>query len=91
MLVRRASATVDDQVRLKFNLIDEDGRGAGQPSNVQATGRFPPGERTLLLAGHIVFSFPGPGDYRLDVTADYEDSPTLYSYDVEIGPGPGSG
>ncbi len=89
MLVRRASGTAGEPIRLKFNLIDADGKSAGQPANVQATGRFAPGERTLLLAGHVVFSFPAPGDYRLDVTADAE-APSLYSYDIEIGPGPGS-
>jgi hypothetical protein len=90
MLVRRASGMGEDSIRLKFNLIDEDGRSAGKPSNVQATGRFASGEKTLLLAGHIVFSFPGPGDYRLDITADHEESATLYSYDIEIGPGAAS-
>ncbi len=90
MLVRRASRTGEDSIRLEFNLIDEDGRNAGKPSNVQATGRFSPGEKTLLLAGHVVFSFPAPGDYRLDITADREESATLYSYDIEVGPGGGS-
>jgi hypothetical protein len=89
MLVRRASGTTEEPIRLKFNLIDEDGRSAGKPANVQATGRFPPGAKALLLAGHIVFSFPAPGVYRLDITADHEASPTLYAYacDIEIGPG----
>jgi hypothetical protein len=88
MLVRRASGAVDDRIALKFNLIDEDGRNAGQPSNVRATGRFASGDRTLLLAGQILFSFPGPGDYRLDITADEEGSASLCSYDIEIGTGP---
>jgi hypothetical protein len=90
MLVRRASPTADDRITLRFNLIDEDGRSAGEPSAVRATGRFPPGDRTLLLAGQIRFSFPAPGDYRLDVTADEETSATLFAYDIEVGPGPES-
>jgi hypothetical protein len=87
MLVRRASGTADNAIALKFNLIDEDGRNAGKPSNVRVTGKFARGEKTLLLAGHVVFSFPAPGDYRLDITADHEESATLYSYDIEIGAG----
>jgi hypothetical protein len=87
MLVRRASGTGDDHIHLKFNLIDEDGRNTGKPANVQATGRFSRSEKTLLLAGHIAFSFPAPGDYRLDITAGHETSPTLYAYDIEVGSG----
>jgi hypothetical protein len=88
MLVRRASMSADDRIALKFNLIDEDGRNAGKPSNFRVAGKFANGDRTLLLAGQILFSFPSPGDYRLDITADDEESASLYSYDIEIGTGP---
>jgi hypothetical protein len=88
MLLRRASGADDDRITLRFNLIDEDGRSAGKPANVRATGRFAAGARTLLLAGRIRFLFPGPGDYRLDITADEGGSGSLYAYDIEIGAGP---
>jgi hypothetical protein len=88
LLVRRSSSTGDDEVRLRFNLIDEDGRDAGQPSQVRVAGTFPPGQRVLLLAGQILFSFPRPGDYRLDITAGEETSASLFAYDIEIGAGP---
>src|SRR5579885_3255671 len=88
MLVRRASQTADDRIALKFNLIDQDGRTAGKPANVRVTGRFARGDKTLLLEGHVLFSFPAPGEYRLDITADHEESASLYSYDIEIGAGP---
>jgi hypothetical protein len=88
MLVRRATGRTDDRIALKFNLIDPDGRNVGKPSNVRVTGKFPHSQKTFLLAGHVVFSFPGPGDYRLDITADQDQAASLYSYDIEIGTGP---
>jgi hypothetical protein len=89
MLVRRASETTDDRIALRFNLIDEDGRAAGQPADAHAAGKFAAGERTLLLAGRILFQFPAPGDYRLDITADQDGSATLFTYDIEIATGAG--
>lgn len=88
MLLRRASMEFEESLSLKFNLIDPDGQGTGSPSNTRATVRFPAGHKFLLLAGQILFSFPEPGEYRLDITADEETSGHLYSYDIEIGPGP---
>jgi hypothetical protein len=88
LLLRRARKTTDDTVDLKFNLIDPDGQSTGQPANARATGTFPAGHKSLILAGHILFSFPAPGDYRLDITVNEDVSANLYSYDLEIGPGP---
>jgi len=88
MLLRRSSKATEETLSLKFNLIDPDGQGAGSPSNTRATIQFPEGHKFLLLAGQILFSFPAPGDYRLDITADEETSAHLFSYDIEIGPGP---
>jgi len=88
MLLRRASKVYQETIHLKFNLINQDGQSVGKPSNTRATGNFPAGHKFLALAGHILFSFPAPGDYRLDITADEATSASLYSYDLEIGPGP---
>jgi len=88
MLLRRARKAAEETISLKFNLIDEDGQDVGSPSNAQATGQFPAGHKFLALAGQILFEFPAPGDYRLDITADEDISANLYSYDLEIGPGP---
>jgi hypothetical protein len=88
MLLRRGSKGPGETIRLKFNLIDPDGQGAGAPSNLKATGHFPAGHKFLALAGQVLFAFPTPGDYRLDITTDAEMSANLYSYDLEIGPGP---
>jgi hypothetical protein len=88
MLLRRASKGAGETIDLKFNLIDADGHSVGAPSNAKATGRFPAGHKYLALAGHILFAFPEPGSYRLDITADEDVSASLYSYDLEIGPGP---
>ncbi len=87
MLLRRASNGSDETVTLKFNLINQDGQSVGKPCNARASGRFPAGHKFLALSGHILFLFPGPGDYRLDITADEETSAHLFSYDIEIGPG----
>jgi hypothetical protein len=88
MLLRRASKGPQQPVTLKFNLINQDGQSVGKPSQVKATGLFPAGKKFLALSGHILFLFPAPGDYRLDITADEETSGHLYCYDIEIGPGP---
>ncbi len=87
MLLRRAGKGPEEEVTLKLNLIDQDGQSAGQPANARATGRFPAGAKFLALSGHILFAFPTPGDFRLDITADEETSAHLYSYDLEIGRG----
>lgn len=88
MLLRRASKQGEETISLKFNLINADGQNMGKPANTRATGQFPAGHKFLALAGHILFAFPAPGDYRLDITADEEMSASLYSYDLEIGPRP---
>jgi hypothetical protein len=88
MLLRRSNHAADETLSLKFNLIDPDGRDVGSPSNSRASVEFPAGHKFLLLAGQILFAFPAPGEYRLDITADEETSASLYSYDLEIGPGP---
>jgi hypothetical protein len=88
MLLRRASKGPRQTISLKFNLIDQDGQSVGKPCNAKASGRFPASHKFLALSGHIFFSFPGPGGYRLDITADEDTSANLYSYDIEIGPGP---
>jgi hypothetical protein len=87
LLLRRASRGAEQPVALRFNLIDEDGRPAGKPADFRATGHFPAGHGWLLLSGHILFSFPEPGEYRLDITAD-DLAGDLYSYEIEIGTGP---
>jgi hypothetical protein len=88
MLLHRSSRDAGETFTLRFNLIDPDGHQVGSPSNTQAVGSFPDGHKCLLLAGHILFAFPAPGDYRLDITADEEGTGHLYSYDIEVGPGP---
>lgn len=85
LLLRRPSVEAGDEITLRFNLIDEDGRQVGSPSNVEAAGRFPGGHRNLLLAGQIAFTFPAAGDYRLDITADGDQ---LHGYNLEIGARP---
>jgi hypothetical protein len=89
LLLHRPSADVGETFTLRFNLIDEDGRQVGSPADAQARGAFPAGRKCLLLAGHILFAFPAPGEYRLDITADEEGAGHLYSYNLEIGPGSG--
>jgi len=91
LLLRRASKANAETITLKFNLINQDGQSVGKPNNAKAAGQFPAGHKFLALSGHILFSFPGPGDYRLDITADEETLSNLYSYDLEIGPGPPTG
>jgi len=84
MLLRRAHRDGEERVMLRFSLVDMDGRSCGSPQSFSATGVFPSGFRFMTLAGKIQFSFPGMGDYRLDITADEHELSSTYHYDIEI-------
>jgi hypothetical protein len=88
MLIRRPDRGAEKAVTLRFNLIDQDGNPTGDPRNIKAIGSFPTGHMFINLRGTIEFSFPGIGDYRLDITADEETIPFLYQYDIEITESP---
>jgi hypothetical protein len=88
LLLRREARGHDEPATLLFNLIDQDGRPAGAPANFSATTVFPAGHRFFNISGSIEISVPGPGDYRLDVTAADQPEPFTYQYGIEITPGP---
>jgi hypothetical protein len=83
MLLRRENRDIDEQCSLRVDLVDVDGRPAGQPSNFKVHAVFPAGERFFQLWGDVAFEIPSQGDYRLDITADEEGRPFLYSYNIE--------
>lgn len=84
MLLRRESRGGEQIYSLNFNLIGNDGFSAGEPGNSFSKGIFPAGFRFMHLLGKIHFSFPQPGDYRLDITADEESAPFTFQYNIEI-------
>ena len=84
MLLRRASRGPEEPVTLRFRLVDEDGDSTGNPQNFITKGSFPEGHRFWVVAGTIKFSFPGYGDYRLDIRADEHKMGSLFQYDIEI-------
>ena len=83
MLVRRQRTNTAEQFSLRVDLVDNDGKSAGRPQNFKAAGTFPQGEMFLHFYGSVEFEIPAPGDYRLDITADEEGRPFLYSYNIE--------
>ncbi|HEV3257949.1 MAG TPA: hypothetical protein VG013_13770 [Gemmataceae bacterium] len=84
VLLRREATFGDAPLSLRFDLVDEDGRPAGQPRRVLAEGVFPDGYRFFSLMAQIAFEFPKPGSYRLDVTVDQEFAGNVYSYNIDI-------
>jgi hypothetical protein len=83
MLLRRQRCDINEQCSLRVDLVDDDGRPAGQPVNFKARAEFPAGEKFFHFFGTVAFEIPSPGDYRLDITADEEGRPFLYSYNIE--------
>ena len=84
MLLRRQQKDGDEQITLRFDLVDQDGRNIGQPENFKAAGIFPSGHGFLTLTGHIGMMFPKAGEYRLDITADEDKLATVYAYNIEV-------
>jgi hypothetical protein len=54
--------------------VDEDGRPAGLPRCGLSEAVFADRNRFLYVVGDILFEFPGPGRYRLDITSDQQVS-----------------
>jgi hypothetical protein len=84
MLLRRIQRQGDENITLRFDLVDFDGRNIGQPKNVSAAGIIPNGHRFMTLTGHIHFEFPFPGEYSLDITADEHKLPSVYRYSIDV-------
>jgi hypothetical protein len=83
MLLRRDHRGYDENFSLRFDLVDADGRPAGQPAGFKHTAVFPAGARFFHYYGDVSFDIPAPGDYRLDITADEEGTPFVYAYNIE--------
>jgi hypothetical protein len=84
MLLRRGTRGEAEQISLRFDLVDEDGKRVGEPSNLRVTGEFPKGAMFMHQHGRIHFSLPAPGDYRLDITADEEKLGSVFQYNIEV-------
>jgi hypothetical protein len=83
LLLRRQRGDIDEQCNLRVDLVDTDGRLAGQPVNFKVRAEFPAGAKFFHFYGIVDFEIPTQGDYRLDITADEEGRPFLYSYNIE--------
>jgi hypothetical protein len=86
MLLRRESSFGETPVSLRFVLVDEDGRQAGQPRGQVVKSVFPDGHRFFSLMGNIDFEFPAPGRYRLDITVDEELAGNVFTYNIDLLP-----
>ena len=88
LLLRRASRSHDEEITLRFNLLDQDGRTIGLPKEFVGRGVFPKEHKFMTLSGKIEFLFPADGDYSLSIVADEEKLPSTYTYDIEVTSGP---
>jgi hypothetical protein len=84
MSIRRETRGPEQTISLRFNLINSDGFTIGEPRNIKVGSTFPAGFMFKNFHGTIHFSFPAPGDYRLDITADEEINPFTFQYNIEI-------
>jgi len=84
MVLRRQNKDTDEPITFRLCLVDVDGRPIGSPNNLVVEGVFPKGKKLWKLRGIIPFNFPKPGDYRLDITADENKIPSMYSYCIEV-------
>jgi hypothetical protein len=84
ILLRREGRSAQTPFTLRLDLVDEDGKPAGQPRHGLIDGTFPAGPRFFLLMGKIDLEFPRPGSYRLDITVDQELAGNVFSYDLDI-------
>jgi hypothetical protein len=84
ILVRRDDRSTEQFTTLRFNLIDSDGLPAGEPDGETCERTFKVGEMFMHMEGEIGFSFPKPGDYRLDITINEAVNPATYQYNIEI-------
>jgi hypothetical protein len=87
ILLRRGHRDYDEQCSLRFDLVDTDGRAAGMPAGAKADLVFQKGNKFMHFNGNVTFEIPGPGDYRLDITADEEGRPFIYAYNIEATEG----
>lgn len=86
MVLRRQNPDADEPITIRFTLVDADGRPTGRPRDLVVEGVFPKGMKHWKWRGMIPFMFPGPGDYRLDITADENKIPSMYSYCIQVVP-----
>jgi hypothetical protein len=84
ILLRRESDRGHAPFRLRFDLVDEDGRAAGKPRQVVNEFNFPDGARFFCLTTVLPFEFPRPGRYRLDVVVDDGFSVHTYPYNIDF-------
>jgi hypothetical protein len=84
IMLGRESDVGDVPFTLRLNLVDEDGRNAGQPRQMLVKGMFPNGVSQAKLMAKIDFEFPKIGKYRLDLTADEGLTGEVYHYDIRI-------
>lgn len=84
MLVHRNVSAAEEEITLKFNLINSDGQAVGTPSNLKVAGSFPANHKFMNIVGMIELLFPDAGEYRLDITADEEKLPSIFSYSILV-------
>ena len=84
MLIRRESRDFDEEVTLRLNCVDIDGRILPVPGNIFIKGSLLKGSLFADLTGSISFEIPKAGIYRIDITADENKIPSVYNYTIEV-------
>lgn len=84
LVLRRENTSGEALVRLRFDLVDEDGKPTGLPRRWEAKAAFADENRLLYIMAKLAFEFPRPGRYRLDITnADAPDG-SVYQYAIDV-------
>jgi hypothetical protein len=87
LLLRREVFDEEASFKLRFDLVDEDGRPAGLPYRAEILATFPSGVRFLPYAvPAIPFEFPQLGCYSLDIMVD-EGLSDSYHYPIDLRKG----
>jgi hypothetical protein len=89
LLLRRNSRGAEQDVSVKFNLLNSSGESVGEPTDFVGRGKFPGGYMFMSLHGRIKLSFPRIDDYCLRITVqDEKEFPFFYEYHIEVTENP---
>lgn len=83
LVLRRSSRSGVQPFTFRIQLVDDSGNPL-EGNSALAVGNFDVGQKFMIRNGNAIFTFPSPGDYRIDLFADETSNASVYSYDIEI-------
>lgn len=90
MKLQRQHRRNEEEVNIRINLFDSDGKNIFRQGDLNVVKKFPKGHRFFQLIGKIKLEFPAIGEYRLKLIVNENDSPSIYQYCIEIIKNPNS-